>query len=51
MPSPCGCRLRLIVRAMAGDLLPRVLLDRHTEDRWPGKLGVTVGTHPGSRSR
>lgn len=38
-------RLSQLLRAMCGDLLGRVLLDRRTEGRWPGKLGVGLVTH------
>ncbi|GLC39768.1 hypothetical protein PLESTF_000884600 [Pleodorina starrii] len=38
-------RLQRLVRSMAGDLVARVLLDRHQERRWPGRLTVQLVTH------
>ncbi|WIA21172.1 hypothetical protein OEZ85_005479 [Tetradesmus obliquus] len=37
-------RLAAVLGAMAGDLLGRVMLDRHVEDRWPRKLALTLTT-------
>ncbi|KXZ42187.1 hypothetical protein GPECTOR_187g283 [Gonium pectorale] len=44
--SPEGrSRLERLLRSMAGDLVARVLLDRHQERRWPCKLTVKLVTH------
>ncbi|KAG1669570.1 hypothetical protein FOA52_006343 [Chlamydomonas sp. UWO 241] len=43
--AECEARLRGLLRAMAGDLCSRALMDRHLEARWPGKLGLQLITH------
>mgnify|MGYP001807912486 CR=1 FL=1 len=35
-------RLKAILGAMIGDLLGRIMLDRHTEGRWPTRLTLTL---------
>eukprot|EP00775_Hariotina_reticulata_P006163 gene6163-6401_t len=37
-------RLAAVLAALTDDLLGRVMLDRHSEDRWPGKLALTMAT-------
>ncbi|MEW5316206.1 MAG: hypothetical protein WDW38_007588 [Sanguina aurantia] len=49
MPLPTAgveprARLASLLRVMARDLLSRVLLDRHQENRWPHKLAAGVVT-------
>ncbi|KAI8472519.1 MAG: hypothetical protein J3K34DRAFT_457786 [Monoraphidium minutum] len=39
-------RLGAITGTMLDDLLGRVLLDRHSEDRWPRKLGLRIALAP-----
>ncbi|KAG2487735.1 hypothetical protein HYH03_013733 [Edaphochlamys debaryana] len=44
--APDGrARLGRLVRGMAGDLVARVLLDRHEHGRWPQRLSVQLVTH------